>query len=274
MSDEGRGGHGAYLSPAWDGDRVIDRNLEDVFLASRLSMEKKLGSDQTLPRKGASIQIDETAMEQEATYHRVDSDMIDGASAGKTGVGSEQVDTMVGGGCFTCTPVEATRMRDQASVEAYAENLENGTMHLGNNLTACALKVFGESGVSTMMAAPSCKGMTAEQTVELIKRLIDAIRRNPALLRFIQLWAVVTDGDASRRLAGYLLVMRHFLGEVDYLASRSLPPGKSAKPLPKTNKAKQMVWRVAPSLSISQTLHRPHTHSHLLIGYQCCFLNS
>lgn len=180
-------------------DDTIYRNIRDIFLALRRNMEKVIEQsndpDRVVPCRGGAIVIDDVAMEQEATYHSLEKKM--------------------GGGCFNCTKGEDTRMETQAGVESSVRRLEEGKMHLGKEMMEAALKVYGESGVSTLVAAPTCKSTTAAQMVDIFLQLIDAFKRSPVASRYVQLWTIVTDGDAVRRLAGFTLLMRHHLSEVD-----------------------------------------------------------
>ncbi|KAG1764692.1 hypothetical protein EV702DRAFT_1182567 [Suillus placidus] len=159
---------------------VIERNINDVVIVPRAEAQLTL-------RGGVSLLIDETALEESASY------MSDSNS--------------VGGLCWTHSHSIDPTLRTYHSALKLAEALKEGKVHLGRELTVVAAHIFGADGTYPILAAPTCKSEGVTEMVYVFKTAIDAWKTSGAEEKVGPLWTFATAGDATRRKGGHQLFL-------------------------------------------------------------------
>ncbi|KDQ52851.1 hypothetical protein JAAARDRAFT_197922 [Jaapia argillacea MUCL 33604] len=91
--------------------------------------------------------------------------------------------------------------------------MDEGCIHMGKEMTIATLKIFGECGVSPLLAAPMCKAADALEMEGVVQKIFHFLQVNPLFLKMVQLWSFVTDGDATQHLAGFRLFLWHKLAD-------------------------------------------------------------
>lgn len=165
----------------------IDHNLEEVVVKPLIAS----GSD-TPHRRGASILIDEVAIEEAACHFRHSN--------------------MVGGLCWKHSRFSDLVLRTYESAVDLATALAKGSVHLGKEMTVASVSFFGTGHSRTypILAAPTCKQENAHDMIHIFHSLIGGYNQIAATVMG-PLWSVATDGDATRRKAGYRLFVTKLL---------------------------------------------------------------
>lgn len=167
----------------------VDHNIQEVLVKPVVSS----GGDSLL-RRGASLLIDEVAIEEAACYFRHSN--------------------MVGGLCWKHSRnfLSDLFLRTYNSAVDLAIRLSKGDVHLGKEMTVASISFFGTGHSRTypILAAPTCKQEDATDMVHIFQVVISAYNRIAAAL-LGPLWSVATDGDATRRKAGYTLFVKKSL---------------------------------------------------------------
>ncbi|KAK7434525.1 hypothetical protein VKT23_020133 [Stygiomarasmius scandens] len=153
-------------------------NINEVLLKSR---------PPNAPRRGMSIVVDETALNEQAVYHRHSNS--------------------VGGLCWLHTTPDDLVLRNFGSAELLARKLQDGEVHFAKELTVAAVTMFGESRIFPILLAGTCKQETAEDVEKQMDTLIEAVVQLVEE-KVGQLWSFATDGDPNRRPAGYNICMK------------------------------------------------------------------
>jgi hypothetical protein len=159
---------------------VIEHNINDVVIVPRDEAQLTL-------RGGVSLLIDETALEESASY------MSDSNS--------------VGGLCWTHSHSIDPALRTYHSALNLAEALQEGKVHLGRELTVIAAHIFGADGTYPILAAPTCKSEGATEMIFIFKTAIDAWKASGTEEKVGPLWSFATDGDTTRRKGGHQLFL-------------------------------------------------------------------
>ncbi|KAJ7477836.1 hypothetical protein B0H11DRAFT_2281259 [Mycena galericulata] len=161
----------------------IVHNIKEVILKPREAAGKK-------GLRGVSLLIDEVALEERAGHFRHNN--------------------MVGGLCWRhSSRVNLCLNSYQAAVDI-ATALKNGKVHLGKEMTVVSASCFGESGTYPIMALPSCKHVGPDESGLIYETVTKAWREHAAATVGEQ-WSWSTDGDSSRRRAGYAHFVQHKL---------------------------------------------------------------
>ncbi|KAK7434628.1 hypothetical protein VKT23_020094 [Stygiomarasmius scandens] len=160
-------------------------NINEVFLKNR---------QPDAPRRGMSIAIDETALNEQAVYYRHSNS--------------------VGGLCWLHTRPEDLVLHSYKTAEKLARRLQDNEVHFAKELTVAAITLFGESRIFPILLAGTCKQETAEDVEKQMETLIEFVVE---LVKKDVLWSIVTDGDPNRRPAGYNICMKYTLSYDDPL---------------------------------------------------------
>ncbi|KAJ7578134.1 hypothetical protein C8J56DRAFT_711788, partial [Mycena floridula] len=164
----------------------IEHNLREVLMKDRAS------TSPPPPLRGVSILIDKTVLEEQASHFKHSNS--------------------VGGLCWLHTTSFQLVLRSYQSALFLAQGIGLGTFHLAKEVTVAAVSLFGESRSYPILAAPTCKKETADDTVSQMQLIINAFNRI-ARDTVGAIWSFATDGDAIRRAAGYTMFVKTMLSE-------------------------------------------------------------
>lgn len=164
----------------------VDHNVQEVLVKPLIG-----SSGDMVPLRGASLLIDEIALEEAACYFRHSN--------------------MVGGLCWKHSRnfMRDLVLRTYHSAVDLAKRLATGDLHLGKEMTVASISFFGTGHSRTypILAAPTCKQEDATDMTHIFQVVISAYNRLAAAL-LGPLWSIATDGDATRRKAGYGLFVK------------------------------------------------------------------
>ncbi|KAJ7900451.1 hypothetical protein B0H13DRAFT_2517977 [Mycena leptocephala] len=167
----------------------IVHNIREVVLKPRDAAAVKQ------PLRGVSFLIDEVALEERAVHFRHNNS--------------------VGGLCWRHSPrVEMQLKSYDAALKIAAALKEEDPdlqVHLGKEMTVVSVSCFGESGTYPIMALPTCKHVGQEESSLIYETVTNAWIEHAAEKVGIP-WSWSTDGEASRRKAGYEQFTRVKLG--------------------------------------------------------------
>ncbi|RDB26720.1 hypothetical protein Hypma_005418 [Hypsizygus marmoreus] len=152
----------------------IIHNINEVVIKTR----KEGGRTEV---RGVSILMDEIALEEMAVHFRHSNS--------------------VGGLCWKHASLVDVVLHTYDSAVNLAKALVQGKVHIGKEMTVVAASCFGEPGVYPILAAPTCKQENAAD----MEYIFDIISRNwkEHGESVGKIWSFATDGDATRRAAGY-----------------------------------------------------------------------
>ncbi|KAJ7442126.1 hypothetical protein FB451DRAFT_1105911 [Mycena latifolia] len=153
----------------------IIHNINEVLLKPRKAAGKE-------GLRGVSLLIDEVALEERAGHFRHNNS--------------------VGGLCWRHSPLVNLCLNSYQAALDIAAAIKSGKVHLGKEMTVVSAFCFGESGTYPIMALPSCKHVGPEES-SLIYETVTTVWNENAAKTIGPLWSWATDGDASRRKAGY-----------------------------------------------------------------------
>ncbi|KAI0068069.1 hypothetical protein BV25DRAFT_1875223 [Artomyces pyxidatus] len=162
----------------------IDFNIKNVVLS-------RFEGNHAVTRQGASILIDEVALQEAAVHFR---------HCNK-----------VGGLCWKHTHDVDLVLRTYDSAVNIAESLSAGKVHMGKEMTVAAVSFFNQSNTFPILAAPTCKHEDANDMEFIFKTLLDTWNSSAACSALGDIWSVATDGDATRRAAGHRLFLKQRL---------------------------------------------------------------
>ncbi|KAJ7866992.1 hypothetical protein B0H14DRAFT_2163405, partial [Mycena olivaceomarginata] len=153
----------------------ILHNIEEVVLKPRAAAGRtKL--------RGVSLLIDETALEERAVHFRHNN--------------------QVGGFCWRHSPAGSLILNTYEAVMKLARQIKAGEMHLAKEMTVVTASCFGEAGTYLILALPACKHMDAGDSRTIYQMVTEAWGCSAAS-KVGKLWSWATDGDMTRRIAGY-----------------------------------------------------------------------
>lgn len=159
----------------------VDHNIREVLIKPMIS-----STGDVLPHWGGSLLIDEVAIEEAACHFRHSN--------------------MVGGLCWKHSQsfLSSLVLRTYHSAVDLAKRLAAGDIHLGKDMAVASISFFGTGHSRTypILAAPTCKQEDSTDMIHIFQVVISAYNRIAAAL-LGPLWSVATDGDATRRKAGY-----------------------------------------------------------------------
>lgn len=143
-----------------------------------------------LHHHGASLLIDEVAIEEAACHFRQFN--------------------KVGALCWKHSGMVDLVLRTYHSAVDIAKRLAAGELHLGKEMTVASISFFGTGNSRTypILAAPTCKQEDASDMASIFEMLITGYNKVAAAI-LGPLWSVATDGDSTRRKAGYHLFVRN-----------------------------------------------------------------
>ncbi|KAH9940250.1 hypothetical protein B0H21DRAFT_872024, partial [Amylocystis lapponica] len=167
----------------------IVHNIREVVLKAR-------GVLGVVPRRGVSVLIDEVALEEAAVHFR-------------------HVNS-VGGLCWKHSSSVDLVLRTYQSAINLAQALTKGTVHMGKEMTVVAISIFGEKGCYPILAAPTCKQETAADMEMIFESVFQSWEEAGGEL-VGPIWSIATDGDATRRAAGYKLLVKNPLDSTSNL---------------------------------------------------------
>ncbi|KAK7021009.1 hypothetical protein R3P38DRAFT_3318281 [Favolaschia claudopus] len=136
------------------------------------------------PLRGVNLLIDEVALEERACHFRHNNS--------------------VGGLCWRHSPKVNLQLKSYNDALKIAENIKSGDVHLGKEMTVVSVSCFGESGTYPIMALPTCKSVGPAES--------SMIYETHAAAKVGMPWSWSTDGEPSRRKAGYDQFVRYKLG--------------------------------------------------------------
>ncbi|EIM85735.1 uncharacterized protein STEHIDRAFT_25295, partial [Stereum hirsutum FP-91666 SS1] len=162
---------------------TIDHNLLEVLVKPLTSIAG------VLHHHGASLLIDEVAIEEAACHFRQFN--------------------KVGGLCWKHSGMVDLVLHTYHSAVNIAKQLAKGELHLGKEMTVASISFFGSGDSRTypILAAPTCKQEDASDMAYIFETLIAGYNKVAAAL-LGPLWSVATDGDSTRRKAGYHLFVK------------------------------------------------------------------
>ncbi|KAI0783374.1 hypothetical protein C8Q75DRAFT_810958 [Abortiporus biennis] len=90
------------------------------------------------------------------------------------------------------------------------EAIHTGRVHMGKEMSVVAVSCFGDETSRTypILAAPTCKQESAVDMKMLMELLVETYQCSRASQLVGPLWSFATDGDATRRVAGYALFVK------------------------------------------------------------------
>jgi hypothetical protein len=149
------------------------------------------------PRRGVSIVMDETKIEQRPMYFK------------RT--------NSVGGTCHLHTSASQVVLSSFAGGMSILRALKRGAIHYGKEISVAAASCFGDKRLYPLIVAPTCKLETADDMGTLFQTIIQGWEDANAHNLVGPLWSFATDGDSTRCAAGYNLFVQHPLGESSQL---------------------------------------------------------
>lgn len=116
---------------------------------------------------------------------------------------------MVGGLCWKHSRSHNLSLRNYDDAVYLAKKLAKGEIHHGKEMTTASISFFGTGHSRTypVLAAPTCKQEDASDMTHILRSLIDGYNEIAATT-LGPLWSVATDGDSTRRKAGYALFVK------------------------------------------------------------------
>ncbi|KAJ7847960.1 hypothetical protein B0H13DRAFT_2404873, partial [Mycena leptocephala] len=163
----------------------IVHNIQEVVLKPRAAAERT-----TL--RGVNLMVDEVALEERAVHFRHTNS--------------------VGGICWRHSPLVNLVLNTYDSALALAKSLKDGKVHFAKEMTVVAASCFGEAGTYPILALPTCKHVTADDSGTIYEVAMEAWRSSGAAEKVGRIWSWSTDGDMIRRVAGYKAFLTQKLG--------------------------------------------------------------
>ncbi|KAE9387350.1 hypothetical protein BT96DRAFT_1005201 [Gymnopus androsaceus JB14] len=119
----------------------------------------------------------------------------------------------VGGLCWKHGLHIDTKLTTFDNAIAIRNAIDNGTVHLGKEMTVAAVVSIGEDGLYPILTAASCKEEDMEDSVYIFQMIIDEItaQANQLNSKVGHLSSIATDGASIRRAASYCLLVRYLL---------------------------------------------------------------
>ncbi|KAK7007144.1 hypothetical protein R3P38DRAFT_3403891 [Favolaschia claudopus] len=143
------------------------------------------------PLRGVNLLIDEVALEERACHFRHNNS--------------------VGGLCWRHSSKVDLQLKTYDDALKIAEKIKSGEVHLGKEMTVVSVSCFGESGTYPILALPTCKSVGPAESSMIYETVTEAWVEQAAA-KVGMPWSWSTDGEASRRRAGYEQFVRHKLG--------------------------------------------------------------
>ncbi|KAF7376995.1 hypothetical protein MSAN_00117400 [Mycena sanguinolenta] len=143
------------------------------------------------PLRGVNFLIDEVSLEERACHFRHNNS--------------------IGGLCWRHSPQVELEMKTYDDALKIAAKIKADEVHLGKEMTVVSVSCFGESGTYPILALPTCKQIGPPES-SLIYETVTATWLEHAADKVGMPWSWSTDGESSRRKAGYDQFVRHKLG--------------------------------------------------------------
>ncbi|KAJ6601842.1 hypothetical protein DFH09DRAFT_1069394 [Mycena vulgaris] len=166
----------------WISAPDIEHNIKEVVLKPRQAAEQKVEG-----LRGVTIMIDEVALEERAVHFRHNNS--------------------IGGICWRHSSAVDLVLKTFEGAVTLSKAIKNGTVHLGKEMTVCAVGIFGENGTYPILAVPSCKHVNAEDSGTIYEIVTSTWNRVAAGI-VGPIWSWATDGDMRRRIAGFCTSLR------------------------------------------------------------------
>jgi hypothetical protein len=154
----------------------IIHNIREVVLGPR-----KAAAVQQ-PLRGVSFMIDEVALEERSNHFRHNNS--------------------IGGLCWRHSGKINLQLKTYADAVKISEKIKAGEVHLGKEMTVVSVSCFGEAGTYPILALPTCKFVGPEESNLIYETVTKAWLEN-AKDEVGMPWSWATDGEPSRRHAGY-----------------------------------------------------------------------
>ncbi|KAH7918867.1 hypothetical protein BV22DRAFT_1023900, partial [Leucogyrophana mollusca] len=161
-------------------DQII-HNITNVVIEPRT----RAGRDTIY---GVSFKMDEVALEEMAVHFRKSN--------------------CIGGLCWKHSSCIDPVLHSCESAVTIAEKLKAGEVHLGKEMSVIAVSCFNEDGTYPILAAPTCKTEDASDMEMIFGLAINCWNHTEASAKVGPLWSFATDGDATRRAAGYKVFVK------------------------------------------------------------------
>ncbi|KAK6995668.1 hypothetical protein R3P38DRAFT_2567181 [Favolaschia claudopus] len=142
------------------------------------------------PLRGVNILIDEVALEERACHFRHNNS--------------------IGGLCWRHSSNIDLKLKTYDDALKIAKQIKTGEVHLGKEMTVVSVSCFGESGTYPILALPTCKSVGPAESSIIYETVTEAWTEHAAE-KVGMPWSWSTDGEGSRRKAGYNLFVRHKL---------------------------------------------------------------
>ncbi|KAJ7934278.1 hypothetical protein B0H13DRAFT_1700536 [Mycena leptocephala] len=142
------------------------------------------------PLRGVSFMIDEVALEERANHFRHNNS--------------------IGGLCWRHSGKVNLQLKTYADAVKISEKIKAGEVHLGKEMTVVSVSCFGEAGTYPILALPTCKFVGPEESKLIYETVTETWLEN-AKDEVGMPWSWATDGESSRRRAGYDTFVKHKL---------------------------------------------------------------
>lgn len=178
---------------------VITQNLRQCYVLPLLDAVK--GREEKLKEEGGAVAFDEIKLDDDPAYD---------PTTGK-----------LSGACFEHACSDDLLLDSQTRVDALAAKFDAKEVHMGTEMSVAGIITFGRrhiiSGIVPIFTAPTCKSACADVMEIVIQTLLDTIDAEEALRGVLSVWCFCTDGDATRRAAGFRLFFKRPISPDDPL---------------------------------------------------------
>ncbi|KAJ7911780.1 hypothetical protein B0H13DRAFT_2479992 [Mycena leptocephala] len=134
------------------------------------------------PLRGVSFMIDEVALEERANHFRHNNS--------------------IGGLCWRHSAKINLQLKTYDDAVKISDKIKAEEVHLGKEMTVFSVSCFGESGTYPILALPTCKFVGPTESSLIYETVTNAWLEHAAD-KVGMPWSWATDGESSRRRAGY-----------------------------------------------------------------------
>ncbi|KAJ7702812.1 hypothetical protein B0H17DRAFT_923154, partial [Mycena rosella] len=134
------------------------------------------------PLRGVNFMIDEVALEERANHFRHNNS--------------------IGGLCWRHSAKINLQLKTYHDAVKISEKIKAEEVHLGKEMTVVSVSCFGESGTYPILALPTCKFVGPAESSIIYETVTNAWLEHAAA-KVVMPWSWATDGESSRRRAGY-----------------------------------------------------------------------
>ncbi|KAG1743139.1 hypothetical protein EDB19DRAFT_1633376 [Suillus lakei] len=141
-----------------------------------------------LPLRGVSFMIDEIALEEMVVHF--------------------SKFNKVSGLCWKHSNIINPVLHTYDSAVSIAQEIHDGHIHLGKELTVIGVSCFGKDQIYPILAAPTCKTQDASDMEHILAQTVECWNSSTAVTSVGPAWSFATDGDATRCAAGHKLFIK------------------------------------------------------------------